>query len=169
MINGCSGVAIYFGFYFSLYNVWNTVFSLALFVLLDQNVAFNKEKYMADATTSNTEYQVAASYDPVAGQSFSLSNIFDREGYIARNKIPMSPDGSIYNLSLYYMYVRDAIMKRATTAYVLQYIWSFIAGGITYLICFYALSGVIAGDGHINSFHNSGTACLFCIIVVHHV
>ena len=34
-INGSSGASIFFAFYYSLYNVWNTVFSLGFFALLD--------------------------------------------------------------------------------------------------------------------------------------
>ena len=72
---------------------------------------------MGAPTSENTEYYPDASYDPVVGQSFSLDNLFGRDGYISQMKLPMSSDGSIYNLSAYYMYVRDAIIKRATLYY----------------------------------------------------
>ena len=48
LYNGFSGVQLYFGFYFSLYNVLNTVFSLGFWLLWDQDVAFDEQKYHTD-------------------------------------------------------------------------------------------------------------------------
>ena len=121
---------------------------------------------------SNTEYIPSKDYDPLKGQQITLSNIgniFDPDSYIKSMKIPMSSDGSIYNLGTYYMYCRENIVGRPTTAYLLQYIWGLISGFATYAFCFYCLSGIVDKDGNINSFYNAGSACYCNLVVVHHL
>jgi hypothetical protein len=61
-------------------------------------------------------------YNPIKGRQISfdsIGKIFDRNEYIVENNIPMSEDGSIYNLSTFYMYCRENIVDKTTTAYVL--------------------------------------------------
>lgn len=55
MLNGFSGLALQVGFYYALYNVMNTVFVTAGLLLLDQDVAFNKEKYKKDETNVHNQ------------------------------------------------------------------------------------------------------------------
>jgi len=77
---------------------------------------------MNDISASNTEYTAAPEYDPIKGQQITCStlpNIFKRDEYIQSNNIPMSSDGSIYNLSTYYMYCREKIVGKTTPAYLL--------------------------------------------------
>lgn len=49
MVNGFSGVSTNVGFYNALFNVLNTVFVTAGFLLLDQDIAFNQDQYVEDA------------------------------------------------------------------------------------------------------------------------
>ena len=49
LTNGFSGLVIYVDFYLSLFTVINSFYALAFFLLLDQDVAFNPEKYTNDA------------------------------------------------------------------------------------------------------------------------
>ena len=49
LTNGFSGLVIYVDFYLSLFTVINSFYALAFFLLLDQDMAFNPEKYTNDA------------------------------------------------------------------------------------------------------------------------
>ena len=48
LTNGFSGIAIYTDLYYAMFDVLNTVFILAAFLILDQDVAFNTERYNND-------------------------------------------------------------------------------------------------------------------------
>ena len=86
MMNGFSGLALQVSFYYALYNVMNTVFVSAGLLLLDQDVTFNKEKYLKNAPPVNELEKTSAievNYDSQTSPIWNLNkyltgSIFDR-------------------------------------------------------------------------------------------
>lgn len=61
--------------------------------------------------------------------------------------IGVSPDGSTYNLSIYFMYVRDALVNKMNRGFLIMYLWSIVCGAIIYYITFNSLTNVISENG----------------------
>jgi len=64
MNNGFSGIAMFDDFYYSLYNVMLTTFSVGGFILLDQDHSFNREKFVR---TKYSKVTRNPNYDPTKG------------------------------------------------------------------------------------------------------
>ena len=58
---------MYFYFYHALFNVLNTTFASGFYVMLEQNVTFDKEKYDYNGKIDEIEYVESESYDPIKG------------------------------------------------------------------------------------------------------
>lgn len=90
-INGSSGDTIFFSFYWALFGVLNCVYSLGFWLLLDQNVSFDKEKNLREPTKENIDYVPHKDYQPLKGRHIGCGNlkeIFERDEYIEKNNIP---------------------------------------------------------------------------------
>ena len=116
LTNGFSGIAIYTDLYYAMFDVLNTVFILAAFLILDQDVAFNTERYSND---DQDILQIKDSpneeYDPNLNESYKdllQKDIFSRKKLLKDKGIKMNIDGSTNNLADYTNYSRNTLMKK---------------------------------------------------------
>lgn len=175
MTNGFSGVAMYADTYYAMFDILNTVWVLMAFLLLDQDVAFNTERYKSDLEPLNdtqTMDEQPLPYDPNAVEpmrDLMKKDIFDREKLVTSKGIKLNSDGSTNNLAEYTWYSRNTLMKKFRKNYVFFFIWAYISGAISYIVCSYALGGILKADGLVNDYWNIGVCILFSNVVSNHV
>lgn len=174
LTNGFSGLAIYTDFYFALFTVINAFYTLAFFLLLDQDVAFNTERYANDADQIGGQIfdHSQLSYDPNNSESLMdllQQDIFDREKVMNQKGIKMNRDGSTNNLAEYVWYSRVTKMTKFKTNYFYFFIWAYVSGALVFLLSIYALGGIMNSDGHVNNYWNAGVCIIVTNIISHHV
>ena len=116
LTNGFSGIAIYTDLYYAMFDVLNTVFILAAFLILDQDVAFNTERYNNDdQDIQQIKDSPNEEYDPNLNESYKdllQKDIFSRKKLLKDKGIKMNIDGSTNNLADYTNYSRNTLMKK---------------------------------------------------------
>ena len=87
MANGFSGLALFSGLYYALFDVCNTVLMLGSYLLLDQDVSFNHAKYKDDADKT---LELKDSYNPNIKKTMAEikeMNPFNRDEILKENGI----------------------------------------------------------------------------------
>lgn len=175
LTNGFSGLAIYTDLYYALFDVLNTVFVLAGFLLLDQDVAFNTKRYKHDAVrVSNLLVEEQKKrYDPNTVEPLGdllKTNVFNRNDLLLNKKgINVNSDGSTNNLAEYTWYSRNTLMKKFKKNYIWFFIWAYISGALVFSISVLCFGEIINSDGHVNNYWNAGVCILFTNIISHHI
>ena len=142
------------GFYNALFNVLNTTLVSAGFLLHDQDIAFDQDKYVHDAEAVESRDDNASHFDnliPGNRQSQNQTcsskmqlfrkkfhqyteNIFDRKKKLSMKGVAMNSDGSTNNMASYIHYSRTVISKSVIFYYVISLAWAYFCGFFCYTV-----------------------------------
>lgn len=102
--NGFSGGIIYDSYYYALFGIIITNIAICFFMILDEDVDYNYEKYLNLLKPSDPEK--LKKYDPTAIDWKDLKHQ-DRLEYLEERGISHNSDGSTNNLPEYFWYLRE--------------------------------------------------------------
>lgn len=180
MTNGFSGLSTNVGMYNALFNALNTVLACAGFLLLDQDISFNQDRYVEDAPPLNapemnkSEELHAPSFNCKKslfrnfGQKLS-SDIFDRKKMLEEKGVAMNSDGSTNNIGQYIYYTREVVSKSLIFYYCCSLIWAYLSGLFCTFVCLYGFGEILGPDGQTNGFYNQGALMIIANMVSHHI
>ena len=159
MLNGFSGYSIHDDFYFSLQNMIYTVIIPAAYFFLDQDARLEKSK----PENRLPKPEKVPTYNPTVCKKFDFETLTDPAGYLQKNGVPVNKDGSTNNISDYFRYVRDYLLKTFFVEYAKWLLWAILSTIAVTAIAQVGAGGIMNEQGWVNDMRNTAIVNVFSI------